>query len=156
MESLWYNIGTEVEREPSILQQKIKYNNKAQKGINTMNAVRINHSERTIEITKKFAKEASVYNSPAYKELKEIRNDNPGYSVVVREVSKKTSACNKITLKTMENYIKMHDTDGKIMEEFKKLRDEKVGENLHKTTFFQIKKWFFETYSELSEEIKVA
>lgn len=146
---MWYNIGTEVEREPSTLQQKIKNNNKAQKGINTMNAVRINHNERTIEITKKFAKEASTTTSSAYKELKEIRNDNPGYSVVVREVSKKTSACNKITFKTMEKYIQMHDTDGKIMKEFESLRNEQVGENLHKTTFFQIKKWFFETYPEL-------
>ena len=114
-----------------------------------MNAVRINHNERTIEITKKFAKEASTTTSSAYKELKEIRNDNPGYSVVVREVSKKTSACNKITFKTMEKYIQMHDTDGKIMKEFESLRNEQVGENLHKTTFFQIKKWFFETYPEL-------
>lgn len=121
-----------------------------------MNAPRINHNERTIEITKKYAKAASTTTSNAYQELKEIRIDNPGYKVVVREVSKKTSANNRITLNTMENYIKMHDTDGKIMEEFKKRRDEKVGEKLHKTTFFQIKKWFFETYPELSEEIKVA
>ena len=87
---------------------------------------------------------------------RKIKIDNPGYEVVVREVAKKTSSINRITLKTMENYIKMHDTDGKIMEEFKKLRDEKTGENLHKTTFFEIKQWFFETYSDLKDEIKAA
>ena len=147
-----YNIVTKVESEPSTKQQKINYNNKAQKGINTMNAPRINHNERTIEITKKYAKAASTTTSNAYKELKEIRIDNPGYKVVVREVSKKTSVNNRITLSTMENYIKLHDPDGTIMEEFKRMRDEKVGENLEKTNFFQIKKWFLNKYTNLKKD----
>lgn len=118
-----------------------------------MNAVRINHNERTIVITKKYAKEASAYNTTAYKELNKIKSDNPNYQVIVREVSKKSSVSSRLTLRTMENYIKMHDTDGKIMEEFKRKRYEKAGENLEKTTFFQIKKWFFATYPELKKAI---
>lgn len=118
-----------------------------------MNAVRIDHEERTIVITKKYAKAASVYNSTAYKELKKIKSDNSNYQVIVREVSKKTSVSSRLTLRTMENYIKMHDDDGKIMEEFKSKRDEKAGENLEKTTFFEIKKWFFATYPELKKAI---
>ena len=114
-----------------------------------MNAVRISHEDRAIVITKKFAKLASEYNTPSYKELRKIKLDFPNYQVVVREVSKKTSADNKITMSTIERYIKMHDVDGKIMAEFEKKKNEKVGEKLHKTTFFQIKKWFFETYPEL-------
>ena len=118
-----------------------------------MNAVRINHDERTIVITKKYAKLASVYNSTAYKELRKIKSENPNYQVIVREVSKKSTVSSRLTLRTIENYIKMHDADGKIMEEFKNKRYEKAGENLEKTTFFQIKKWFFATYPELKKAI---
>lgn len=117
-----------------------------------MNAVRINHDERTIVITKKYAKAASVYNTNAYNELTTIKRENPNYQIIVREVSKKTSVNNRITLSTMENYIKMHDPDDKIMEEFKKMRDEKVGENLEKTNFFKIKKWFLEKYPHLKKD----
>lgn len=117
-----------------------------------MNAVRINHDERTIVITKKYAKAASVYNTNAYNELTTIKRENPTYQVIVREVSKKTSVNNRITLSTMENYIKLHDTDGTIMEEFKRMRDEKVGENLEKTNFFQIKKWFLNKYPNLKKD----
>ena len=56
-----------------------------------MNAVRINHNERTIVITKKYAKLASEYNAPAYKELRKIKSENPNYQVIVREVSKKST-----------------------------------------------------------------
>ena len=118
-----------------------------------MNAVRINHDERTIVITKKYAKLASEYNAPAYKELRKIKSENPNYQVIVREVSKKSTVSSRLTLRTIENYIKMHDADGKIMEEFKNKRDEKAGENLEKTTFFEIKKWFFATYPELKKAI---
>ena len=114
-----------------------------------MNAVRINHEERTIVITKKFAREASKYGTPAYNELKEIKADNIGYAVVVRAVEKKVSPINNITYKTIENYIVKHDPTGEIMSDFLKLKNEVVGEKLHKTTFFQIKKWFFKTYPEL-------
>ena len=114
-----------------------------------MKNIKINHEERTIVITKKFAKEASKYDSNEYKLLKEIRDDNPGYKVIVRETSKTSSSCNRITLSIMENYIAKHDETGEIMKQFQKYKNEEVGENLEKTSFFKIKKWFFSTYPEL-------
>ena len=114
-----------------------------------MTNIKIDHAERKIVITKKFAKEASVYNSPAYKELRDIKNDNLGYAVVVRETHKTSSVTNCITLSSIENYIAKHDETGEIMKQFMKYRNEENGDNLHRTTFFQIKKWFFETYPEL-------
>ena len=56
---------------------------------------------------------------------------------------------NCITHKTIENYISKHDETGEIMKTYLKLKNEEAGEKLHKTTFFQITKWFFETYPEL-------
>ena len=114
-----------------------------------MTNVRISHENNTIVITKAFAKKASVYGSDAYEELRKIKLDNPDYKVEVRAVSKTTSSTNKITLATMENYIAKHDATGEVMKQFNALRNEELGENLQKTTFFQIKKWFFEIYPEL-------
>jgi hypothetical protein len=44
----------------------------------------------------------------------------------------------------MENYIKTHDENGKIMEEFVKLRKDK-------TAYGAMKKWFFEKYPQFKE-----
>ena len=114
-----------------------------------MKNIIIAHERNTIVITKAFAKKASVYGSQAYRDLREVKNDNPNYKVEVKTTSKTTSPINKVTLATMENYIAKHDETGEVMKQFNALRNEELGENLQKTSFFQIKKWFFETYPEL-------
>lgn len=114
-----------------------------------MTHITLNHENQTIVITKAFAKLCSIPSNNEYDELKTIRIDNPGYTVVVRQTSKKSSSTNKITHKTIENYILRHDPTGEIMKAYLQYKNEAVGENLHKTTFFQIKKWFFKTYPEL-------
>jgi hypothetical protein len=35
------------------------------------------------------------------------------------------------------------------MKKFLEYKNEEAGENLEKTSFFKVKKWFFETYPEL-------
>lgn len=114
-----------------------------------MTSVTLNHENHTIVITKAFSKLASVPHSDEYKELKAIKLDNPDYTVVVRQTGKRTSGTNRITHKAIENYISKHDETGEIMKTYLKYKNEEAGENLHKTTFFQITKWFFETYPEL-------
>ena len=110
-----------------------------------MTNVRISHENNTIVITKAFAKKASVYGTPAYKELAEAKRDNPNFKIIVKANNKSVTSANKITLSMMENYIAKHDETGEIMAKFNSLRHE----NLQKTSFFQIKKWFFETYPDL-------
>lgn len=114
-----------------------------------MTSVTLNHENHTIVITKAFSKAASVPRSNEYNELTAIRLDNPDYAVVVRQTGKRASGTNCITHKTIENYISKHDETGEIMKTYLKLKNEEAGEKLHKTTFFQITKWFFETYPEL-------
>ena len=114
-----------------------------------MTNVTLNHADNTIVITKAFAKASANPKSNEYKDLKTLRSENPDYTVVVRQVTKKATQNNRITHKTMENYISKHDATGEIMKKYLALKNEEVGENLQKTTFFQIKKWFFETYPTL-------
>jgi hypothetical protein len=42
------------------------------------------------------------------------------------------------------------------MAQFKAMVDEEVGENLNRTSFFAIKKWFFEQYSDLKPDTQNA
>ena len=114
-----------------------------------MKNILVNFERQTLTITKSFSKKASVYGTKAYEELTQAKKDNPNFKIVVKANDKSVSSANKVTLSMMENYIAKHDETGEIMAKFNSLRHEEVGENLQRTTFFQIKKWFFETYPDL-------
>lgn len=114
------------------------------------NEIMFNHEDRTIIITTKaFAKKASVYGTNEYKMLMKIKNDNRDYKVIVKSSPKRKSGTDRVTLDDMRAYIEKHDEDGSIMKEFDMLINEKKGDNLKRTTFFVIKKWFFEQYPDL-------
>ena len=116
--------------------------------------MKINYTNRTIEITKAFANKAKVYGSNEYSLLKEARKDNEGFAVVVIDTKRKTSKNSKITLADMERYISFHDDEKKSkMSEFtelKKSMKKKTNGELYGVSFFEIKKWFFETFKEVA------
>lgn len=114
--------------------------------------MKINYTNRTIEITKAFANKAKVYGSNEYSLLKEARKDNEGFAVVVVEAKRKTSKNSKITLADMERYISFHDdAEGSKMKEFEGLKNsKKKNGELRDVSFFEIKKWFFETFAEVA------
>ena len=60
--------------------------------------MKINYTNRTIEISKAFANKASVYGSDEYSLLKEARKDNEGFAVVVVSTNRKVSKNSKITI----------------------------------------------------------
>ncbi len=111
--------------------------------------IRINYEANTIEITKDFAKRASIRGTDEYKELLKWKNDYRDYKVVVRTASRRTSSESKLTFDKIEAYVKMHDADGEKLKALNALKNEVKGEKLHRTTFFEIKKWFYEQYPEL-------
>ncbi len=114
------------------------------------NNVRIDHNERAIVITKDFAKKSSIPGSDEYRSLLAIRRDNREYSVVVRSSSKRSGGTSKIRLVDMRAYISKHDdAEGTIMKAFEAMVNEEAGENLKRTSFFAIKRWFFQQYKDL-------
>lgn len=114
------------------------------------NSIMLNHETKSIVITKAFSKNASTYGTIEYKELIKIKNDFRDYQIVVRSTPKRKRGINDISLTDMETYIQKHDDEEKsIMSTFKSMVNEKAGENLKRTSFFTIKKWFFEQYPEL-------
>lgn len=115
------------------------------------NAIRLNHDDHTIIITKDFAKKSSIPGSNEYKALMQIKRDNRDYGVVVRTTPRRKDGTSKITTAKMRAYISKHDdAKGTIMAQFDAMVNEKSGENLERTRFFTIKKWFFEQYPDLT------
>lgn len=70
---------------------------------------RINFEENTIVITKKFAKEASVLNSKAYKTISQMRRDFPTYQIVQKEIRKKKGKRSyaNLTIEAMKEHISL-------------------------------------------------
>ena len=117
------------------------------------NSIMLNHENKTIVITKEFSKKASTYGTTEYKELLKIKNDFRDYQIVVRSAPRRTHSINDITLADMRAYIKKHDDEEKsIMAKFESMVNEKTGEKLIRTSFFAIKKWFFEQYPDLKKK----
>lgn len=105
-----------------------------------MSKIKFNYSNRTIEVSEAFAKKASVYNSAAYNELKEIQQTYPNYTLkIVKSSSKaKSSLIKGINVEFMRKYIEKHNEDN-YLEKF----EEFVNKGL---TFLAIKNNFIEKY----------
>ena len=113
--------------------------------------MKINFANSTIEISKAFANKAKVYNSEQYKLLKQIREENAGFAVVVVSVAKKSTKNSKVTLDDMVRYISFHDDEQKSkMREFEAMRNAKGNGEIRAKSFFEIKKWFFEAFPEVA------
>ena len=114
--------------------------------------MKINYTNRTIEISKAFANKASVYGSDEYSLLKEARKDNEGFAVVVVSTNRKVSKNSKITMADIERYISFHDDEaGSKMKTFNGLKNsKKKNGELRDVSFFEIKKWFFETFADVA------
>ena len=121
----------------------------------TMTNITMNHKNRTIELTKKFAADSSHFGTDEYKMLQEARRDYPNYKVVV--VSRKNSKSNfdGLTLEYMELYILKHDDEEhSIMNTFDSLlaRDEASrAAGLQAVPYLKIKSWFLNKYPVFTE-----
>jgi len=112
--------------------------------------MRINYEERTIVMTKKEAKDASVYGSEMYKALKDIRKDFPEYTVVVKASSKKAkkNGLKGLNYDFMEQYIARHGNDDD-MKEFKSMTV-KNGDKVSPKSYGAVKAWFLDKYEEVA------
>lgn len=113
--------------------------------------ININFTNRTIEMSKKFATAAKRFGSEAYKELQEARRDYPTFRVVTRSVKAgKRDTYKGLTYDFMENYIKDHDNEnGSIMMEFNSLRattEEAKAIGATALSYGDVKTWFLAKY----------
>ena len=124
----------------------------------TNSTIILNDSKRTITITKTFSKLASIYGSDEYNALKGAKLDNPSYRVVVKSPAKKKIE-DRITMKDIVAYVEAKSgAESEQMKTLLDLRGKSVNEtksilDVEETaTFAEIKKWFFNTYSEIKNK----
>jgi hypothetical protein len=105
--------------------------------------VNVNFKKNELIISATFAKKASAYNSPEYKELMDAQKNHPTFKLIVKApIKRKTSPSKGVNYEYMRKYIENHDTSKELLKEFDKLREEK-------TPFHEVKDWFLDQYSEL-------
>ena len=116
-----------------------------------MRNIEVNAKNRTIVITKAFAKAASNPCTEEYDLLQKVRRDYPNFKVVVKATKQKKETTKGLTYEYMEKYIEAHDTDEKeIMAEYRVLRglDDDLAESM---SYAEIKGWFFDTFPAVAD-----
>ena len=110
----------------------------------------VKHIEKTIYLSKKFLKEASIMGTPEYKELKKIQKENPDYKLAERKINQKESKVtySELTFAVMTNIIEgsaKDDADKKAkIAEFDAV---KAFYDSNKTTKYgHVKSWFVQNY----------
>ena len=103
-----------------------------------MRNITINFKKNTIEISKSFAKSASVYGTEAYRELIETKKEFPNFRLVVK-TSKSNNTFKGMDFNFMREYISKHDNAEQLIADFEKLCDSKLS-------YGEIKAWFIAHY----------
>lgn len=116
----------------------------------------LNHKERTIEMGKRYALNASKFGTIEYNELQQVRRDYPEYKVVTKSTRKSEKcAYSGLTYKFMEKYIKAHDDEeGTILAEYNDLRaksDEAIELGAESASYMEIKDWFLKKFPAIAD-----
>ena len=105
----------------------------------------------TIIITKKFYKAASILNTPEYKEMMQLRRENPTFSIVLREIKKKENkkSYRNLNYKNMRTFIENYETDDGVrtdrIKEFEKVM---ALSKVQSGPYAYVKAWFLDKYGE--------
>ena len=104
-----------------------------------------------IIITKKFYKAASVLNSPEYKEMMQLRRENPTFSIVLREIKKKEGkkSYRNLTYENMQTFIENYETNDDVRaDRLKEYEAVKALSKVQSGPYAYVKAWFLRMYGE--------
>ena len=120
-----------------------------------MKSYTINHTDTKviITITKAFAKEASIYNSPAYNTLKGLRADFPNCKVELKKIKRnpEKKTYGKLNYEKMKEYIVL--VEGEKSETLNELEYVKKLARFRNSPYSYTKKWFLAKYPEFEPDV---
>lgn len=117
----------------------------------------INFASQVIELTSAEMKKAQQYGSAMYNQVREARIDFPSFKVVeVQKTKKSKSDFGDLNMKTIKAYVEKHGTEEQknAFAVISKCHINKKGESVMDESFFEIKKWFLNEFSELKQARK--
>ena len=115
-----------------------------------MNAITINTKNHTIELSKAFAKVATIFGTDEYNQLQTVRRDYPNYRVVtLKQKSTGKAEFAKLSFDFMDKYIVSHDVNDGLKAEYNSLRGR--DENGVAADFQIVKDWFLNAFPEFEQ-----
>ena len=114
--------------------------------MNKNNHYHIDHINAKVILSKKFAKSASILNTPEYLTLLELRRNHPDYTFELREISKKEGkkSYRNLTYERMEDYI--INREGKDSDVHKEYVKVKMLAQVQAGPYAYVKSWFLKKY----------
>ena len=105
-----------------------------------------------IILTKKFAKAASILNTPEYTNLMQMRRENPDFTIELREIKKKEGkkSYRNLTYEHMEDYIITRE--GKDSATYKEFLNVKKLSQIQAGPYAYVKSWFLKKYKDEFEK----
>ena len=109
-----------------------------------INNTSFDRATNTFTITKKLYNASCKYGSDEYNFVEELKKEQPGCKIVVRQPSKRDSY-NGLDYDFMKKYIEKYDKDN---EEVKAKLNSLIAD---KANYLEVKNWFLEAYPEVKE-----
>lgn len=109
---------------------------------------RIDHVNNVIIISRRFAKAAEMIENEEFRYLRQIRNDNPTYSIQLRTIAKKEGKrkYEMLTYQSMEAFIKEYcGGNSNEMTDFLEARKFAKSQD---GQYAYVKKWFLERFKD--------
>lgn len=150
-----YKKGKEIPRKSNLTKLIKKEENKMTKKTNAkIRLPKPNFEEKTIVITKTFAKKAGIIGTDEFRILQQYREIYKDFEVQIAYAAPKRNkkdSLRGLNYSFMERYIEKHDDeDHSNMTEFKSMTV-KNDENVKPKSYGAVKKWFLKMYPEIQE-----
>ena len=111
----------------------------------------INHPAATIYVSKTFAKEASILNTPEYQTMLAVRRDNPMYKIEMREIAKKANknSYRNLTIDNVDTFIRNSVEDKRSVDErIAEFERVKALSKAQTSPYAYVKRWFLKEYGD--------
>ena len=116
--------------------------------MNNRNPYEVDFINSKIILTKKFYKAASILNSPEYKTMLQLRAENPGFEIAIKEIKKKEGkkSYRNLTYANMREYIITREGEkSETVAEFDRVL---ALSKVQAGPYAYVKTWFLNNYGE--------
>jgi len=103
----------------------------------------------TLTMTASFAKKASLFNTPEYNTVRQLRNDKPGMKIEEAAAQPSSHRSQNITFAKMGEFIKQCRDSKDRLEAFQKV---KTLSKIQASPYAYVRKWFLDNYANYSEQ----
>ena len=112
----------------------------------------VNHNEKTIVLTKAYAKKANTPGTKEFRELSKLHKAYPDYDIVMRTatITAEKNTHDGLTIERIEKIISAQTNAEELMKEYKdfvsfwgrEVKDKKTGKKVMRAPYGKVKSWY--------------